>query len=484
MKNINSSEWVEFANWLRAEAEKRKIPLSAIQPYAGFWAKVSSARIRQVPKKVIKSVEKHFRRSLEELANEAGIALFAQVSTIESGNNFTTALPVLTPEHEISLIWSDGVPDHMWPYIALKRGYFSDARIKATLLDAECSSDFPEGYGEAMQSCLPKKACGAATWNEMHELRGWPIAITHLFTGFAAIGRAPSRIKPLERNSSREFAHLVYQLSRRNIPASRIGCITENSIEFLQIAFDLGRACSADIKPSNIPIDKVQVAIERTPNLLEELYELGDLGWDVVVGHALTQAIAIQNPERYQIYFTWDRVRAIAEKINSPLAAKLNQLSAPSPFLLNHEPTNEDRALVCRLWSVAYRASKSIIGNMPPSDAAELINWVGSMLPYSNPNDIPVTPTVLSSAWHKSYQPLTLEQMLQPIDLTRNPKDRHSSLGLALKWVNEEKIAAEELLETLTKKSLAKENQACDTAREYMELGNFYDAKLILEAAL
>jgi hypothetical protein len=482
-KIINHEAWADFAHWLTSEAVKRELTIGQLQPYAGFWAKVKTGRVRHVPHAVIQKIERAFRHTLEELANEAGVALFTPPSSDKSEHSHRTPdqVPLLEPEHEIAIVWPDGVPDHMWPYIAYQRGYFSDARIKVHILEPESVSDFPHGYGEAMKSCLPNHACCAATWHEMEDLHGWPIAVTHHFTGFACLGRAPSHIKPLERDSPQEFGRLIYELTRRNIASSRIGCITENSVQFLQLALKLGQECWPEMPKHTFLREAPSVLNDRSPHLLEELYELGELGCDLVVGHVLSNAIAKQNPTRYQIYFTWDRLRAIAEKIKSPLQGELEKLAPPVPFMLNHAPTIKDRALVCRLWSVAYRASCSIMGKMAPVDSALFLKQLTHIIPYSNPSDQPVTPQVFSTAWAKGYRPLTLEQMLEPIDPSRASGSRSNNLTKALTWVREEKSAVELAFKKLSAKQTTKNKSQLALIKQLIGWGNFYDARMLAE---
>ena len=116
---------------------------------------------------MIRLLETHFKRSLRELFEDAGISELttARGSLVAAPREISA--PLYDPEHEVSIVWSAGVPDHMWPTIAYRRGYFAEARVRAKLLDAESASDYPHGYDYALQAALPKIACSVIPWDQV-----------------------------------------------------------------------------------------------------------------------------------------------------------------------------------------------------------------------------------------------------------------------------------------------------------------------------
>ena len=475
------TEWHIFAQWVRAYAKAQRIAFDRIEPYPGFWVKAARGRIRSVPEHVLRRIERVFHHSRYELAEEAGVSIHTASRVIKKHPHKDSSERggIPAPEHQLAIVWSSGVPDHMWPVMAQHLGYFAEARIQSRTLDAESAGDFPSGYAEALRLALPALACAVAPWSEVEKTGGWPIAVTHRFTGYALVTRAGAELCPLTSDSPREYAELVDKLARRRIAAARVGCVTQDSIEFLKLACELGARCGAGQGAAALTTG-LAVAEERTPSMLQELHELGAWGWDLAVGHALTYGLALQNPQRYSVLFDWERLSAIAAKAAPDLLPRIERLAVPVALLINREPAEADRALVCRLWAVAARAAGALFCGMTPALAAEHLQKIGAVFPPASRGDAPIDAAVFSRVWSRSYRGLSSAAMLSDTCVPQGGEGSRS-LRKALGWVRAEKSACEKAILTLRGGAPRSQAMLRSKAERLMAWGDYFDAARLCE---
>ena len=378
------------------------------------------------------------------------------------------------------------VPDHAWPLLA--REIFRAFNIE--LLDEPLSL---AEHIKCMENVEEGKVNTATVmpydWVHKPECQKFkPVALSHLYHGYALVGLKSRTFRSLDgsisdggsMDGSSALANLFVLLaelryndvlceSRFNSKGS-IAYYDKGGLEFVKKLIEIARADErSKMMLDNLELnDELPQVTTASLTFLEPLSAPIASGFDLVVGHALTLAMALSS-ENYKVFANFRHLQSATEHFKKPDQRKhfgtiVDTLRKPVVFALNI-PNDWDRdekvAMKClRICGAVNQASKRLFKAL----TQELIVELGALLQSQVKTKI--NTTKLREAWDASYDFKTAAEGLEYMSKNEKLEPANSIMTRLLDY---------EGLAELHLKS-PEPSPETDVAKIHFANGNYFDA--------
>lgn len=489
------SNSVALAGWLVRTAKRRGISAAKLADGMGvhqtYFSQIKRGKIARIPIEKLQAAASVLEIQMEEVFEGAGVA--PPRTTLWFPPQPTVPLYDEKPKR-VQLVYTHGIPDHAWPILAERKGYFSDANIEIDLIPAPLSA-YPRFHKELARAAhctafvMPLLSLSVPEFENVT-----PCAWTHNYVGFPVIGRFPSKLTRLPDFPTMDsFGELMRKLvDRKVIEQKAIAFIEKPEQEFFKAVCEFARLrLKLDFPVAGSEFGAIPS--ERSETFLEELYEIGDRRYDLTVAHALSLAVALKHNSHYSDIFDYTRINRLVSSAvtdQSPpaeqeIATRIRSFRMPVVLALNTPGSAEprqDREIIFRLCAVAYRAVDEILRHLSEGAAAQILERIGP--PESDLVNESVDVPSFIKAWQSCYAFRSFDEELPDLKTVLGPSLLIKRLFGVLREFRELK---EEALNKLAKcedyfrkdrpsGKWAQGKQLYLRARRHFELSNFYDA--------
>jgi len=245
-----SSDTSRLAEWILKLAKKRGLSAAklakALKVSSSYFVKLKRGDIAKFPFEKMENIVTLLGVSEKDIYEIAGV----QCSNFGMSHlkvESTHDEPLYNrPPDRLKFVFHEGVPDHCWPLIALKKNFFKDVNIEIDVSRNPLSS-YPKSHQicakEGKNDTLFIMPLSSMETPEFTNVT--PVAISHVYHGYPFIGRNPSPIEPLpEFPTTNQFETLIWNLDSRDIFESKcVASISNKELDFLEQVLFLVKQC-------------------------------------------------------------------------------------------------------------------------------------------------------------------------------------------------------------------------------------------------